>query len=316
MGLEMVTPITVLCACYQGEKWLPEQLDTLAGQDDPCFSVLLQDDGSSDATPSLLREVCGRDPRFRMAAENGRHFGAAGNFLSLMRQAPEGWCALCDQDDLWQPDRLSACRQAMEEAEERWGAGTPLLVHSDCRVLAEDGSELYPGFFAHQGWDGAATGLNRLLVQNNVTGCTTLLNAPLRRLVAEHGDAEKIFMHDWLIAQTAAAFGHIVFVPRPLVGYRQHGTNAVGASKTGLAKRALQALSMPEKARARMVLNYRQARALRDCYGTLLPAASAEAVDRFLATAELPKLRRLRALRRGGYLMQSRTLRVGQMIFG
>lgn len=46
-----------------------------------------------------------------------------------------------------------------------------------------------------------------------------------------------MYMHDWFLALTAAAFGHVVCLPRPLVDYRQHGNNEMGASAAGLAER-------------------------------------------------------------------------------
>ena len=166
------------------------------------------------------------------------------------------------------------------------------------------------------GWDGGANALPQLLVQNNVTGCTCLMNAALRRLVAEHAQAERIFMHDWFIALTAAAFGRIVFVDAPLVDYRQHGRNVLGASPHSLVRRALAALRTPERARERIHLTYRHARAFREAYGDALPADAAAIVDGYLATQALPKHKRIAALKQGNFLMQSRIARMGQRLFG
>ena len=64
MGDCVVKRVQVLLACYNGGPYLPRQLATLREQDDPCFSVLMQDDGSSDDTASLLRGVAGRTSAF------------------------------------------------------------------------------------------------------------------------------------------------------------------------------------------------------------------------------------------------------------
>ena len=311
----MVKRITVLLPVYNGERWLPSLLESLRAQTEPDFDVLIQDDGSSDGTPALL-EALGPDARFRFGAESGQRLGAKGNFLSLMRQADAPAVALCDQDDVWLPERLALGRKALEEAERRLGTDTPVLVHGDCAVTDAEGSILHASFFRHQGWDPAANTLPRLLVQNNVTGCTVLMNAALCRLAAAHADPARIFMHDWFLALTAAAFGEIVFLPRPLVRYRQHGGNAVGASPAGLPRRALAALRDREKARARIALTYEQAAVFREAYGGALPAEAARIVDGYLAIRSLPKPARIRALRKGGYLMQSRTARMGQLLFG
>ena len=316
MGDRVVKHVQVLLACYHGGPYLSRQLATLRGQDDPCFSVLMQDDGSSDDTASLLREVAGEDERFHLAGENGRHLGAVGNFWSLLRQSDGELIALCDQDDEWAPCRLSRCREALERAEALYGADTPLLVHSDCRLIDGDGVLLAESFFRRQGWDPDATTLPRLLVQNNVTGCTLMMNAPLRRLALQHGDPGRMYMHDWFLALTAATFGRIVFIPEPLVSYRQHGSNVMGASAAGQVRRGVRALSQWEKGKARIALTYDHARAFREACGDALPDAARRCIDGYLATQPMGKLRRVLAVRRGGYTMQSPVTRAGQLLFG
>lgn len=315
MGLEMVKTLQVLMACYNGEKYLPQQLASLQNQDDLCFSVLMQDDGSADSTPALLQAAC-TDSRFLMARNNGQHHGAIGNFLSLMEQCTADYAALCDQDDVWASDRLSRCRAAMEEAEARYGAHTPLLVHSDARLVDAEGSTLHESFFAHQGWDKTAVTLSRLLVQNNVTGCTLLMNAALRRLVVQHGDPARMYMHDWFIALTAAAFGHIIFVDEPLVNYRQHGVNVMGASQQTQVQRGARALSQWEKGKARIALTYTHTRAFQEAYGEALPQEARHIIDAYLATEKMPKPRRVLTVQKLGCTMQSSVTRLGQVIFG
>ncbi len=316
MGASVVTEIDVLMACYQGERFLPEQLSSLRAQDAADFTVLLQDDGSTDGTPALLQSVCLADARFRLGCEAGRHLGAIGNFWSLLAQSSSPYTALCDQDDHWEPNRLSRCLSALKAMEARYGADAPLMVHSDCRVIDAAGAPLQASFFRHQGWSPEAVTLPRLLVQNNVTGCTLMMNAALRRLLLAHGDPARMVMHDWFIALTAAAFGRIAFLDEPLVRYRQHGQNVKGASQASLPRRGVAALSRVQRGKARIALTYRHTEAFRDAYGDALPAAARQMIDRYLATEAMPKLRRVIAVRRGGYTMQSPITRAGQALFG
>ena len=308
--------IDVLMACYNGARFLPEQLISLRAQDDPCFRVVMQDDGSQDATPEILRQLCLADGRFTLGEEQGRGFGAIGNFWSLMRQTGAPYIALCDQDDFWHPDRLSRCRQAMERAERQYGEKTPILVHSDCALIAADGHPLHASFFDHQGWDRSAITFKRLLVQNNVTGCTMLMNQPLRQLALAHGDPAQMVMHDWFLALTAAAFGHVVIVDAPLVDYRQHGANVKGASQTGLMRRGVKARGMWEKGKARVALTYRQAERFRDMYGDALPDRARKNIAAYLATEKMGKIQRVLTVQKQGYTMQSAVTRLGQMVFG
>lgn len=308
--------IGVMMACYNGAQWLPGQIASLQAQDDPCWQVVWQDDGSTDETGEMLRQLSAADKRFRPGAVQGAKLGAIGNFWSLMAQDESDYTALCDQDDVWEPDRLSRCRQAIERAEKQYGADTPILVHSDCRVTDAQGKPVRESFFDHQGWDRSATSLKRLLVQNNVTGCTVLMNAALRKLAAAHGQPGQMVMHDWFLALTAAAFGHVVIVDAPLVNYRQHGTNVKGASSHTLAARGVKALSAWEKGKARIALTYRHAEAFRDAYGEDLPEKAQREIAAYLATEGMRKLPRVIAVQRMGYTMQSVVTRAGQIVFG
>lgn len=315
MGVEVVTE--VLLACYNGETYLPELLASLRAQTVADFRVLMQDDGSGDGTPALLRRQAEADSRFLLTEDESpsRVRGAVGNFWSLLRQAREDYTALCDQDDVWHTGRLQAGLEAMATAEARWGRETPLLVHSDARVVDASGRVLHESFFAHQGWDFRAVELPRLLVQNNVTGCTVLMNRPLRELALRCGNPVKMYMHDWFLALTAAAFGHVVCLPRPLIDYRQHGNNEMGASAAGLAERGVRALSARERGKARIALTYRHTRDFAEAYGDALPDAARMVIDRYLSLERRAKPMRVWGILRGGYRMQSPVTRAGQIFF-
>lgn len=306
----------VLLTAYNGSVHLPALLDSLQAQSDPDFIVVMQDDGSEDNTPSLLQDLASRDHRFLFGAEQGKHLGAAGNFLSLIRQSDADYVLLCDQDDIWEPEKIAVLKQAMADLEKECGADMPLLVHSDCSLINQEGEQTGESFFRHQGWDPGAVTLPRLLVQNNVTGCTLIMNAPLRKLIAEHGRAKELFMHDWFIALTAASFGSIAFVNRPLTRYRQHGDNAIGASRKNLLQRGLAALGSRGSAKRRILLTYTHTKVFLKLYGEELPQPARRTSEAYLSTQRMKKLPRILKVRRLGCLMQSPVTRIGQMLFG
>ena len=306
----------VLLAAYNGSKYLPALLDSLRNQTDPDFFVIMQDDGSTDNTPEVLRSAAEQDIRFVFGSEQGQHLGAAGNFISLIRQARADRILLSDQDDLWEPDKIACLKQAMQEQENRFGAETPLLVHSDCSLINEAGDVIGESLFRHQGWDPAAVTLQQLLVQNNVTGCTLIMNEPLRRLVADHARAKELFMHDWFIALTAASFGRISVVDRPLTRYRQHAGNQIGASARSLPGRALAALKNRDESKRRILLTYTHTKVFRKLYGDELPPKAAQITEAYLATRQMRKIPRVLAVRRMGCVMQSSVTRMGQIFFG
>jgi len=316
MGNHLVKTVILLTA-YNGAAHLPDLLASLAAQTDPDFSVLIQDDGSEDGTLSLLRQQCERDSRFSFGKEQGYHLGAAGNFCSLIRQCKDaGRILLCDQDDIWEPEKVARLKTAMDSLESRFGADVPLLVHSDCSLVSEDGEPVGSSFFRHQGWDPQAVTLPPLLVQNNVTGCTLIMNEPLRSLVAGHAKAKDLFMHDWFIALTAASFGHIAFVDEPLTRYRQHSGNVVGASSESLVKRGIAAFKNRRESKRRILLTYTHTKVFRKLYEGELPPEAQATVSAYLATQRMRKIPRVLAVQRLGCRMQSPVTRLGQMLFG
>ena len=306
----------VLLASFNGSAHLPALLDSLRSQTDPGFTVLVQDDGSADGTQQLLNEVSAQDNRFAFGDEQGKGLGAAGNFLSLIRQADADCILLCDQDDIWEPEKIAVLKQALLDLEKQHGSNTPMLVHSDCSLIGRNGEKIADSFFHHQGWDPAALTLPRLLVQNNVTGCTLIMNRALRDLTAARAVSGDLFMHDWFIALTAAAFGRIAFVDQPLTRYRQHGGNAVGASSRGLLMRGLAALGNRKEVRQRILLTYDHTKAFRKIWGNDLPGPAQTIVDGYLSTQRMKKIPRILAVRRMGCVMQSPVTRLGQILFG
>ena len=306
----------VLLATFNGSAFLPALLGSLCSQTDPDFTVLMQDDGSEDGTQQLLDKISAQDSRFVFGNEQGKHLGAAGNFLSLIRQTDADCCLLCDQDDIWEPEKIAVLKQVLLDLEQQYGSDMPLLVHSDCCLISRNGEKIADSFFHHQGWDPAAVSLPRLLVQNNVTGCTLIMNRPLRKLVSAYARARDLFMHDWFIALTAAAFGRISFVSRPLTRYRQHGNNAVGANPQGLFVRGLFVLRNRKEAKHRILLTYTHTEMFRTVYQNDLPGPARSIVDAYLSTQHMRKIPRILAVRRMGCVMQNPVTRLGQVLFG
>jgi hypothetical protein len=81
----------------------------------------------------------------------------------------------------------------------------------------------------YQGLKPLRNSFGRLLVSNTVTGCTALCNeALLMRALPVPAQA---VMHDWWLALVAGAFGRLSYIDAPLLQYRQHGANTIGAKE-------------------------------------------------------------------------------------
>jgi glycosyltransferase involved in cell wall biosynthesis len=105
--------ISIAMATYNGEKYLQEQLDSLAAQTYPPCELVVGDDGSSDGTVAILEEFSRRAPFPVHINRNPKTLGFGDNFLQTASACSGDWISFCDQDDVWLPKKLEKCAQAI-----------------------------------------------------------------------------------------------------------------------------------------------------------------------------------------------------------
>lgn len=222
--------IDILLATYNGAAYLEEQLESIAAQTHERWCLIVRDDGSTDESPQIIESFRARYPDSVVVLhdEDG-NLGYVGNFSRLMENSTAPYAAFCDQDDIWIPEKLELSLARMHEMERRHGADTPLLVFTDLTVVDQKLRILHPSYWRrYKLRPERSASLNRLLLQNPVAGCTTLINRPLLGLTAPiPSDAH---VHDWWVVLSAAAFGAVDGITRSTVLYRQHSGNAIGAA--------------------------------------------------------------------------------------
>ncbi len=219
--------VDILLSTYNGGLYLGELLDSLLGQTHRGWRLMVRDDGSSDDTVEIIKGYAGQNPeRVILLDDDGRRIGACRSFIRLLERSAADYVMFCDQDDVWLPDKIDITLKAMQEIESEDG-DIPILVHTDLKVVDQEKNLISESFWRYQHLDPHLKSLNTLLVLNNVTGCTMMLNSELRKLVLPV--PEGAILHDWWIALVASAFGKIGYVDRPTLLYRQHGKNEAGA---------------------------------------------------------------------------------------
>ncbi len=217
-----------LCTC-EGSFFLPIQLESLLSQSLLPAELVISDDSSTDNTVKIVETFAEKAPFEVRLVVNDKRLGAIQNFNQAMELCRGRYIALCDQDDIWLPERLANAYQAMYVAEKRFGSSIPLLVHSDLKVVDANCDLVSPSFMKmHRIRHIKSQPLNKLLAQNFVTGNTVLINQPLLKVALPLSNDAK--MHDWWLALVAAALGKIIFIEKPTVLYRQHDRNLIGAS--------------------------------------------------------------------------------------
>ncbi len=222
--------VHILMATYNGGKYLEEQLASLARQTWKNWYLTVYDDGSTDDTMMILmkfREKIGEDRVF-ISVNEPASGGAKQNFMKLITENDGDYFMCCDQDDVWYPDKIERSVKRMYLMEKRYGKELPLLVYSELRVVDEQLKEIAPAFHPFMNLR-TGSDLACELIQNQVTGCTVLFNCALWEYMQRLTATDKILMHDHVLAITALLFGRMSFIKTPLMDYRQHSGNSVGA---------------------------------------------------------------------------------------
>ena len=134
--------------------------------------------------------------------------------------------AFADQDDVWQPQKLTYLLSEMI-------CSGALLAHSDLSLIDDQGHTLHPSVWQYEQRQPEKLDAELLLLRNTVTGCSTIIARPLLEAVLPFPPQQKSgdWYHDHWLAIVAAHKGNIAHIREPLVQYRQHGENVIGAAK-------------------------------------------------------------------------------------
>jgi glycosyltransferase involved in cell wall biosynthesis len=225
--------IEILMAVYNQEKYLSEQLDSIFKQTHSHFHLIIRDNCSTDRTKEILKKWSKQYPEKISVIYGEKNLGVIGNFSALAEMASASYVMFSDSDDVWLPHKIEKSYHAMQEMEDKHGNNVPLLVHTDLAVTDGNLHICLPSFWNATNLDGGRPlELKRALVENQVTGCTIMMNNALLQLARPF--PSQVAMHDAWIALVASGFGHVKPLAESTILYRQHGNNDTGASSYGI----------------------------------------------------------------------------------
>ena len=236
--MDLEPKIVILLSTYNGEDYLAEQLDSLIKQTYSNFIIIIRDDASNDSTEQIINHYVERNQgKIHKLSGINSNVGPGSSFGLLIKYAIKEKIALgvsrlymmlCDQDDIWIEEKLKIQMLEMLNAE-RKSPDAPIMVHSDLKVVDQSKRVIAESFVKYQGLEVERNKFTNVVISNLVTGCTTLFNEELAQIALPiPGNA---IMHDWWLALTASVFGRVIFIDMPLVEYRQHENNTIGAKE-------------------------------------------------------------------------------------
>jgi teichuronic acid biosynthesis glycosyltransferase TuaG len=165
--------VSIITPAYNAGRFIGETIRSVQAQDYDDWQMLVVDDGSSDRTCAIVRELAASDFRIRLLLAQ-EHGGPARARNLALDQARSRYVAFLDSDDLWLPHKLSMQMACMEEHK----AG---LVYCAYEIIDENGHVLgspvrVPPTLDYHG-----------VLKNTIIACLTVLvdreqSGPLRML--------------------------------------------------------------------------------------------------------------------------------------
>ncbi len=225
--------ISVALATYNGGKYITEQLNSILPQLTQEDEIIISDDGSTDSTLELIAGIsmgsggqtlelvsgfCAA--QIKVLKNPGK--GVISNFENAVRHASGDIIFLCDQDDVWHPDKVAIIKNC-------FAATNASLIITDAYITDQNLNVLEPSFFKLMNSGG---GVLKNFIKNTFLGCCMAFRKELKEVILPF--PEKIPMHDSWIGILAQLQGDVLFIPEKLVYYRRHEDNASALERNSL----------------------------------------------------------------------------------
>lgn len=209
-------PLVTVCVVTRNQaRYIEQCLRSVLDQEpDVGLEILVGDDASEDATPSLLAELAAQSGGQLRAHRHDARLGAVGNIKFLLRRARGEFIAHLDGDDYWLPCKLHEQVQALRAA--------PEAVAVYCNALVVDESDRPYGLFNNPLQ--SRFDLEEMLARGNFLNNSSMM---FRRSAL---DALLRLPDDYLDYRThlcLAAIGPLLYLNRPMTAYRRSSATSL-----------------------------------------------------------------------------------------
>lgn len=219
--------ISVAMTTFNGEKYIEKQIESILNQSMPVDEIIVCDDGSSDKTVELLKKY---DVKI---VENSENLGYKSNFKKAMDLCNGDFIFLCDQDDIWNKDKVKEMISVMES-----NRGIHVLSSSFDYIDENDNlisTVLKKGYSNNnlynkevKSGDLVQVNSNEFIYGNYFQGCALVMDRSTKDFFINHFDDR--IPHDWIISLYGSLDGGMYFLNKPLFEYRIHNKNSIGVS--------------------------------------------------------------------------------------
>ena len=216
--------VSILMAVYNPNyDWLKEQLVSLNNQTYDNIELIIYDDCPDKPVDENFIYKYIRNFPYRII-HGKENVGSNKAFEKLTELGKGTYFAYCDQDDIWNNNKIETLVNCIEEDK-------AVLVYSDMFVIDENSKHKYNTLLKAKPRLKYMYGENlasKFFFKNCVSGCCMLIKSDIAKKAIPFSNT---VIHDQWLCIIASLYGKISFINKPLIKYRIHGNNQTGSLK-------------------------------------------------------------------------------------
>lgn len=219
--------LSVALCTYNGEHYLSKQLDSILNQEAFAVSeIIVGDDGSTDATLSILKTYQEKHPSIFSIIQNEKNLGSTKNFENIISKCSGDYIFLSDQDDIWQTNKIQKTMKVFDENPKAEGVFSNASLIDDQDIVFTTESLWNHVFFLEEELQKPIDFLNLITKNGNViTGATLCIKKEVKDFIYPFPTD---VLHDEWIAIVLALRESLYYTPEKLIAYRIHSNQQVG----------------------------------------------------------------------------------------
>ena len=221
-----MTTSVAICT-YNGAKYLTEQLESILAQETPVDEIVVCDDGSTDGTPLLLKEYHDQYPKLFRVYINAQNLGYVRNFEQALSLCTKNIIFLCDQDDVWNKDKVGEIFHYFSQ-----NPATGIVAHDLDLIGTFAGKKTFwklKNFGLKEKAFASEELLEHILINGNVfPGMTLAIRKNILNQYLPLQKVDSIIIHDYELIIKSLRDEKFAIVDKVLGCYRQHDRQSIG----------------------------------------------------------------------------------------
>lgn len=219
--------VSIIIPIYNAEKYVEDALNSALNQTYPNIEVIVVNDGSTDETPTILRNYANRPGLTILTHDNGLNRGVSLSRKLAIEQARGKYIAFLDADDMFLPEKIAIQVEAFEHNPD------VIFCHTDVKLLCET-EKCPPIMYSYfnispKEYKYVYSSEPYFMIEDHICNPTSMVRADILAKIPYY--SEQLFqLEDWLMGVLISEFGKFLYLPDRLIYYRYHPTSFTAMS--------------------------------------------------------------------------------------